>query len=127
MPKTCSVCSHAEHVAIDAALAEAISYRAIARRYGVSKSTVVRHQQHQAPLAVPRTRHGPGQPPPPCTCPCTQVDWPALARDAQRLSTALHERRDPYVPSVYPLLEALKVALALLAKLTSACAQHRMP
>jgi hypothetical protein len=69
MPRACSVCSHAEHRAIDQELTDAISLREIAQHYGLSKSAVLRHWQQCAPQ---------------------HVDWPALARDAQQLG--LHTR-----------------------------------
>lgn len=43
--KTCSVCSHPERVAIDAALVGQTSLRAITGQYGTSKSALDRHRK----------------------------------------------------------------------------------
>lgn len=123
MPRPCTVCSHVKRSTIDQDLADGQSYRAIADSHGVSKSALLRHQQHQESLAVPVPGHVPGQAAEPCSCPCTHVDWPGLARDAQQLCEGMRDRRDPYVA-----VEVLKVTLALLVKLTeSACAPYRAP
>lgn len=43
MPRTCSVCQHADRPQIDAALRNGSSYRNIAARFGTSVSAVFRH------------------------------------------------------------------------------------
>ena len=40
----CTVCTHADCTAINTALADALSLRTIARRYGLSKTAVLRHR-----------------------------------------------------------------------------------
>lgn len=42
----CTVCSHADREALDAALVAGEAMRAIARRHGVSKDAVARHRAH---------------------------------------------------------------------------------
>ena len=49
MPRRCSVCDHPERAAIDAALVEGVSYRDIARQWGVSKDAVSRHKADHLP------------------------------------------------------------------------------
>lgn len=53
MAQQCSVCTHPERVAIDAALAGGTSTRDVAGRYGTSKSAVDRHRQHMPSLVAP--------------------------------------------------------------------------
>jgi hypothetical protein len=45
----CTVCSHREHAAIDLALANGVSGRAVAARYGVSHDAVHRHRTNHLP------------------------------------------------------------------------------
>ena len=89
MSRPCSICIHDACGTIDQALVAGLSYRAIADSHGVSKSALLRHQQHQAPQAVTDTvtvtGHRTGQAPAPCTCPCTRLDWRELAHDAKQL------------------------------------------
>ena len=53
MPQRCSVCAHADHEAIDAAIVEGESLRNIAERYAVSTTALHRHKAH-LPLTVAR-------------------------------------------------------------------------
>jgi hypothetical protein len=46
MPQACTACHHPEREAIDAAIVERQSYRAIARQWGLSKVAVARHVAH---------------------------------------------------------------------------------
>jgi len=46
MPRTCTVCLHAERAAIDAALLAQQPLRDIARQYRVSKDALARHREH---------------------------------------------------------------------------------
>lgn len=46
MPRQCTVCSHPEREAIEAALLANTPLRTIAGQYGVSKSALLRHQEH---------------------------------------------------------------------------------
>ncbi len=49
MPRTCTICGHAERAAIDAALvANQPSLRDIARQFGVTKDALFRHREHLA-------------------------------------------------------------------------------
>lgn len=57
MSRECSVCAHPEREAIDLELARARTNRDIARKWGVTKSSVHRHRQdHVPPRVVDRAR-----------------------------------------------------------------------
>jgi len=47
MPRRCGVCTHANVAVIDAAIQKGYSFRQIARRFGLSKSSVARHAHAQ--------------------------------------------------------------------------------
>jgi hypothetical protein len=49
MAQLCSICTHPNRTAIDAALLESRSYRDIAGQYNVSKSALERHRPHITP------------------------------------------------------------------------------
>jgi hypothetical protein len=46
MPRTCSVCARADRKSIDEALGTPEPYRQIARRFGISASSLFRHWRH---------------------------------------------------------------------------------
>lgn len=46
MPRTCSVCNHADRSAIDKALVEGTAYRTIADQFGISKTALIRHKEN---------------------------------------------------------------------------------
>jgi hypothetical protein len=52
LPRPCSACLHDERAAIDAAIVEGRSYRAIARQHGLSKDAVARHVAHVSKALV---------------------------------------------------------------------------
>lgn len=52
MPRTCLVCANPERQAIDNALAIGAPLREIARRYGISSSSLDRHKSHIAQAIV---------------------------------------------------------------------------
>lgn len=52
MPRTCTVCSHQDRAAIDAALVSGTSYRDIAGQFHVSKTAVARHGAEHVPTAL---------------------------------------------------------------------------
>ena len=56
MPRACSVCQHADRIAIDRALVEGVSYRDIARQFGgsVSKDGLSRHKAAHLSAALVR-------------------------------------------------------------------------
>jgi transposase len=56
MPRTCTVCSHPDRAAIDAALLEGASLRDIAGRFGTSKSTAERHKREHLSAAIAKAR-----------------------------------------------------------------------
>ena len=51
-PKMCAICDHAERAAIEAAMGKGESFRAIARQFGVSTTTLHRHKGGHMPVAV---------------------------------------------------------------------------
>ena len=52
MPRKCSICTHGEREAIDLALVSRESYRAVARRFDVSRSAVERHKRTHIPQSL---------------------------------------------------------------------------
>ena len=46
MSRTCTICTHPERAAIEAAIVVATSYRDIARQYAVSKDAIHRHKEN---------------------------------------------------------------------------------
>jgi hypothetical protein len=56
MPRTCTVCTHPDRGAIDAALVAGEPYRSIARRCGVSAPATYRHQQEHIPVALSKAK-----------------------------------------------------------------------
>ncbi len=58
MDRTCTICAHPAHAAIDTALETDRSLRAIAIQFGVSKTALHRHWQAHV------SREQPAQPPP---------------------------------------------------------------
>jgi hypothetical protein len=52
MPRHCSACDHDDREDIDAALVAGESYRAIARRFGLSRDAVGRHKAKHLPAAM---------------------------------------------------------------------------
>jgi hypothetical protein len=49
MPRVCTVCTHDESHSINVDLVQRVSYRDIARRYGVSKDAAQRHAKEHIP------------------------------------------------------------------------------
>ena len=52
MPRTCTICRHAERAAIDSALVERRPFRDIAGQHDVSKSALVRHFDDHLPAKL---------------------------------------------------------------------------
>jgi len=52
VPRACSVCTHPERAAIDAALAEEEPYRHIAARFGASATALRRHKADHLPAGL---------------------------------------------------------------------------
>jgi transposase len=50
MPRTCSICRHAQRLEIEADLQAGLSYRDVARRYSISKDAVSRHRASHVSL-----------------------------------------------------------------------------
>jgi transposase-like protein len=49
MPRRCTVCDHPERHCIDEALVTGAPYRSVARRFGLSESSVYRHKTEHLP------------------------------------------------------------------------------
>ena len=49
MPRVCTICTHPEREAINAALVDSIAYRTIADRYGLSHQALMRHKAEHLP------------------------------------------------------------------------------
>ena len=62
MARPCTICTHDACGTIDQALVEGLSYRSIASVHGVSKSALLRHQEHRALETEHVSDHEPGQP-----------------------------------------------------------------
>lgn len=56
MPRACTICAHAERVAIDAALAAGVSYRDIALQFAVGFMAVQRHASIHVAQAVAQSQ-----------------------------------------------------------------------
>ncbi len=52
MPRVCTICTHAEHDAIDAALVGEVAKRRIAAQYSVSEQAVRRHREDHLPAIM---------------------------------------------------------------------------
>ena len=56
MPRVCTVCSHPERAAIDAALVAGEPNRSIARHFNVSRDAIARHKADHLPAAIVKAR-----------------------------------------------------------------------
>ena len=56
MPRTCTICSHPDRKAIDAALVGREAYRHIAGRFGTSTGALQRHKSEHLPASLVRAR-----------------------------------------------------------------------
>lgn len=52
MPRTCTICTHADRQAIDRALVEGQSFRTIAHQWGVSLDALKRHKRDHLPPSL---------------------------------------------------------------------------
>jgi hypothetical protein len=52
MPRTCTICTHPDHQAIDQALVEGQSFRTIAHQWGVSIDALKRHKRDHLPQTL---------------------------------------------------------------------------
>ena len=92
--RPCTICLHREHLAIDQALADALSLRTIARRYGLSKTAVLRHRDRHlfppTPVEVSLNGHVAQGPPlaprtlPPAPAPSTLPSFLGTQDERQR-------------------------------------------
>lgn len=57
MPRSCTVCAHADKEGIDAALVAGEALRDIAGRHGVSKSALERHKADHLPASLAKAKH----------------------------------------------------------------------
>ncbi len=56
MPRTCTICSHAQRPAIDRALVDGTTYRTIADRFGLSETALKRHKADHLPATLAKAR-----------------------------------------------------------------------
>ena len=54
MPRTCTICTHAERAAIDRALVQGLAFRHIAAQWGVSTGALQRHKDEHVPVLLTR-------------------------------------------------------------------------
>ncbi len=52
MPRTCTICGHADRAALDTALVSGEALRGIARRFAVSEDALFRHRSDHIPAAL---------------------------------------------------------------------------
>ena len=56
MPRRCTVCDHPEKHGIDEALVTGAPYRSVAKRFGLSESSVYRHKSEHLPAHLLKAR-----------------------------------------------------------------------
>jgi transposase-like protein len=56
MPRRCTVCDHPRRYGIDQALVTGAPYRSVARRFGLSESSVYRHKTEHLPAQLLKAR-----------------------------------------------------------------------
>ena len=54
MPRTCTICTHAERAAIDRALVQGLAFRHIAAQWDVSTGALQRHKDEHVPVLLTR-------------------------------------------------------------------------
>lgn len=52
MARTCSVCSHPDRKQIDGAIVEGMSYRDIARQFGIGRNAIANHAEKHLPASL---------------------------------------------------------------------------
>ncbi len=57
MPRVCTICTHAEKPAINAALIANEPYRLIAERFGTSSAALTRHKAEHLPASLAKAEH----------------------------------------------------------------------
>lgn len=109
--KTCSICSHPERAAIDAALVDKTSLRVIAGQYGTNKSALDRHRKHvPAALTVAKQAEEVAE----ATTLLSRVER-LMSRMELACNSAMEQKE--WMPAVAASRE-LRGCLELLAKLT---------
>jgi len=109
VPRTCTICSHPEREAIDAAIVVGEPYRAIAARTGTTPSALSRHKRDHLPAAVARAQDA---------LEVAQADdllaqLAALRADAQRIG-AKAEKAESYPAALQAVREQARVITLLL-------------
>ena len=96
MPRTCSICSHADRLDVEAALRARTPLRTIGARWSVSKTALLRHRAAHVPPA-PATPQAPLAAPPPAAA---EVRAQALAAYQEALAAydAVYQRDMPGLP-----------------------------
>ena len=56
MPRTCTVCTHADRATIDRAIVQDTAYRVIARQYGLDHDAVRRHADNHLPAMLAKAQ-----------------------------------------------------------------------
>lgn len=56
MPRVCTICSHPDRAAIDAALVAGESFRGISRRFAVSEDALARHRRNHLPAKLAKAQ-----------------------------------------------------------------------
>jgi transposase-like protein len=56
MPRRCTVCDHPQKHAVDEALVSGAPYRSVAKRFGLSESSVYRHKTEHLPTHLLKAR-----------------------------------------------------------------------
>ena len=112
MPRTCTVCTHAQRRAIDRALVLQIPFRNIAQQYDLSPDAVYRHGRDHLPALLATAQEAEDA--------AAADDLLAQLRDLHATTLALLKKADA-AGSLGPALMAVREArgnLELLAKLT---------
>jgi hypothetical protein len=60
MPRTCTVCRHADRKAVDQALVAGETFRYVSQRYGLSLAALVRHRDDHLPVHLRRAAEAQG-------------------------------------------------------------------
>jgi hypothetical protein len=118
MPRPCSICTHSQRHAIDAALTAGEALRNMAPRFGTSVTALHRHKHEHLSIPLTQAQHATSDTPQPPTEPAqaalsheaarTLQQYRALAAECERLRTQ-DWRRSPYSPGVVydPLVRQL--------------------
>ena len=108
MSRACTVCTHREREAIDAALAAGEPYRNLVERYGLSLGAIARHKEH-LPAHVARARDAEEI----ASADALLARLEALIGDAQRIGKKA-ERAHSYQAAIAAIREQARILELLL-------------